>query len=299
MTDFLTSAWHFDIVFLVSFVAIAGSYLATTRRLERNRNRRSIWFVAGLALLLVAVTSPLDALAAEYLLSAHMVQHLMLSQIIPPLILLGLPTALVVRALVHPGIAAVERQLQRPLVAWAAGILVLWLWHVPAMFDRAAADHTVGHLHHLTVLIAGLIFWWPILSPLRAARIETFPSVAYLATACLASTVLGMTLAFAPETVYAAYRQPADSYSILAGLRAAGMTPRTDQQIAGLIMWMPCCLLYLISIGGVLVRWYAAPEPRRTAPSPDPSPRRWGGEPDQSRFARISSVSKKGRLQPD
>jgi cytochrome c oxidase assembly factor CtaG len=264
MTHFVTTAWHVDIVFLIGFVAVAGGYAAATQRSESGDSRRGgqrpMWFVAGLTLLLVAVTSPLDALASEYLLSAHMVQHLLLSQIIPPLLLLGLPAALVMRALKHPGIAAVERQVCRPLVAWSAGILVLWFWHVPAIFDLAIANHTVGHLHHVTVLIAGVIFWWPILSPVGQSQMEALPSTAYLVAACLASTVLGMTLTFAPETVYAAYRQPIDSYGVLAGLRAAGLTPHTDQQIAGLIMWMPCCVLYLSSIGGVLLRWFGGTE---------------------------------------
>jgi cytochrome c oxidase assembly factor CtaG len=275
MTDFVTTAWHVDIVFLLGFVAVVAGYATATRRLHRfdsgQVRQHLYWFMAGLALLLVAVTSPLDALASEYLLSAHMVQHLLLSQIIPPLLLLGLPAAWVVRALSHPGVAAVERELRRPLVAWSAGILVLWLWHVPAMFDLAVANHTIGHLHHLTVLAAGLLFWWPVLSPVHASRMEALPSAAYLVAACLASTVLGMTLTFAPEAVYSAYRQPVDSFGVLAELRGAGLTPRADQQIAGLIMWMPCCVLYLIGIGGVLVRWYGAGEVSALTPGPSPA----------------------------
>jgi cytochrome c oxidase assembly factor CtaG len=287
MTHFLTTAWHIDPIFLVGFVAATGGYVAIALRPSDDRSeldtRRLTWFVAGMALLLLAVTSPLDALAEEYLLSAHMVQHLLLSQIIPPLLLLGLPAALMMRALKHPGIAAVERQMRRPLVAWTAGILVLWLWHVPALFDVAAANHTAGHLHHLTVLIAGLLFWWPILAPVQQSRIGAFPSVVYLVTACLASTVLGMTLTFAPEAIYTAYRQPIDTHGILTGLRAEGLTPRTDQQIAGLIMWMPCCLLYLAAIGGVLVRWYGAVETALPSHSlrADPSPNAGRGEPDR------------------
>jgi putative membrane protein len=297
MRDFVTTAWHVDIVFLLGFVAAVGGYAMASRRFsssELGRGRQPYWFVAGLALLLVAVTSPLDALASEYLLSAHMVQHLLLSQIVPPLVLLGLPAAWVVRALTHPSIAAVERHLRRPLVAWSAGILVLWLWHMPAVFDLAVANHTFGHLHHLTVLAAGVIFWWPILSPVRTSRIEALPSAAYLIAACLASTVLGMTLTFAPEAVYSAYRQPVDSFGILAELRAVGMTPRTDQQIAGLIMWMPCCVLYLIGIGGVLVRWYGTGEV--LALTPDPTPEVGRGEPDRdvvsSIFQRVRSTDR-------
>jgi cytochrome c oxidase assembly factor CtaG len=99
----------------------------------------------------------------------------------------------------------------------------------------------------------------------QRARLDGLPAVAFLATACLATTVLGMVVTFAPATMYSAYRQPVDSFAILSGIRSAGLTPAADQQIAGLIMWVPCCLLYLIAIAGVLVRWYAMPatvEPR-------------------------------------
>jgi putative membrane protein len=74
-----------------------------------------------------------------------------------------------------------------------------------------------------------------------------------------------MVLTFAPEPLYAAYRQPADPDAIASGLRWAGPTPRTDQQLAGLLMWVPCCLLYLGSIAGVLLRWYDTPEPAPAA----------------------------------
>jgi cytochrome c oxidase assembly factor CtaG len=258
MTQFLTTAWHVDFLFVAGFIAATGGYALVARQAD---GRATLCFAAGLALLLVAATSPLDALAREYLLSAHMTQHLLLSQIIPPLLLLGLPATLVAGALRDRRVSAVERTLRRPLVAWMAGIAMLWLWHLPAAYELAVTNHTVRHLHHLSVLLAGLIFWWPIVSPVQRSRLGTLPAVGYLVAACLASTVLGMMLTFAPETVYAAYRQPADSYAILTGLRAAGLTPRTDQQIAGLIMWVPCCLLYLSSIAGVLIRWYAAPEP--------------------------------------
>ncbi|MGH2588190.1 MAG: cytochrome c oxidase assembly protein [Dehalococcoidia bacterium] len=258
MAEFATTAWHVDLLFLLGMTVAVGGYSAVVRPRE---TRTAVFFAAGLILLALTVLSPLDALAREYLLSARMTQHLLLSQIIPPLLLLGLPASAVSSALRRPAVAAVERQIRRPMVAWTAGIGALWLWHWPPLFDLSTGNATVGHLQHLFVLVAGLVFWWPIFSPLRGARIGTLPAVAYLVGACLASTTLGMVLAFAPNVVYAAYRQPIDSYGILPSLRGAGLTAQADQQIGGLLMWVPCCALYVSAIGVVLLRWYTTPEP--------------------------------------
>lgn len=257
MGQFLLTAWHADLLVLLTTALVVGGYAGATRG---SRTGGALWFGAGLLVLALAVLSPLDALARAYLLSAHMAQHLLLSQVIPPLLLLGLPAPLVERALRHRAVAAVERTIRRPLLAWTVGIGTLWLWHTPALFDLAATSHPLRHVQHLSVLAAGLVFWWPVFAPLSGSRLEAPHTVAYLASACLASTVLGMMLTFAPDAVYATYRDPADQYGILASLRAAGLTSRVDQQIGGLMMWVPCCALYVGAIAVVVARWLSAGE---------------------------------------
>lgn len=259
MTNFLLSAWRFDALLWLGFFGAVAAYAATVRR---SWPGGTAFFAAGMLLLLFAVVSPLDALAGSYLFSAHMVQHLIVAQIAPPLLLLSLPAAWVENMLAHPLVACVERVLRRPVVAWAIGIGVLWVWHVPALHALTTADATARTLQNLLVLIAGLIFFWPVFAPVERARIRALPGVLYLASACLASAVLGMMFTFSSSLIYPGYINPADPYGILDFVRnVCGLTPELDQQIGGLLMWVLCCFLYVGAIVLVLARWYATPEP--------------------------------------
>jgi cytochrome c oxidase assembly factor CtaG len=265
MRAFATTAWHVDPLATLTMAAALAGYTVAARPHDA---RRALGFAGAIVLLALTLLSPLDALASEYLLSARMTQHLLLSQVIPPLLLLSLSAAVVRPALRRPVFAAVERTVRRPVVAWTAGIGTLWLWHWRPLFDLSTSSHVIGQLHHLTVLLAGLVFWWPVVSPLTEARVGALAGVGHLASACLASTVMGMALTFSSGVVYDAYLQPADAYGILADLRSAGLTARVDQQIGGLIMWVPCCVLYVCAIGAVLLRWYTEPEPAAATGSP-------------------------------
>jgi putative membrane protein len=258
MANFLVSAWRFDALLWLGFVGAIVAYAAAVRR---RWSGSAVFFGAGMLLLLLAVVSPLDALAGSYLLSAHMVQHLIVAQIAPPLLLLSLPAALVERALAQPVVARVEGALRRPAVAWAIGIGMLWVWHVPALYELTTSDATIRLLQNMLVLLAGLIFYWPIFAPVQRSRMSALQGVLYLASACLVTAVLGMMFTFSSSVVYSVYLDPADPYGILHFVRdVCGLTPEVDQQIGGLLMWVPCCFLYLGAIIVVLARWYATPE---------------------------------------
>ncbi len=249
MNALLLSAWTWNPAALAGCAAVFAAYLAAF-----GWTRRAWYAAAGLGVILIALVSPVNALADGYLFTAHMLQHILLLLIAPPLLLLGLPPPVSLpRAL---------SALAYPPFGWAAGVGAMWFWHAPALCNAAAASHPVHAAQTLSLLALGAAFWWQTLAPRAADRLHPLPAVIYLFTACTACSVLGIILTFSPVTVCTAYMHPVDRLGIGSALRAA-VPMEKDQQIGGLLMWVPMCLLYLGAIFGQLARWYAgAGEPR-------------------------------------
>ncbi|MCW5890359.1 MAG: cytochrome c oxidase assembly protein [bacterium] len=203
------------------------------------------FFLAGLGVMGLALCSPLDLLQ-RYLFSAHMAQHILLLLVVPPLLLKGLP------ARKGPRVPAAA--------GWIAGLGIMWLWHVPTLCAAAGAEPWIHRVQYVSLLAAGAAFWWPIVGPARQERLAPLAGVLYLFSACLACTLLGVRITFAPLSVCAAYLHPADPIGLLPLVREGwGMTPARDQELAGLLMWVPACFVYLTAILGLLGRWYGRP----------------------------------------
>jgi cytochrome c oxidase assembly factor CtaG len=260
------STWNVTPPAVLACAAMMTAYLALVRFRVR---RRAVWFILGIALLFFSLVSPLAVLGHHYLFSAHMVQHLLLVLVVPQLLLSGIPAELTACALIRPAWKRIEGTLGRPLVGWLAGAGAMWVWHVPAAYNAAMASRSVMMLEHASLVILGTIFWWPILAPRPDRRLAPLLAVLYLFTACLSCTVLGITLTFAPAGAYPGYLNPRDTLGVLPLLRDRwGLSPATDQQLGGLIMWVPACVVYVSAIVGVLARWYTAPDidQERTVP---------------------------------
>jgi putative membrane protein len=213
-------------------------------------------FTGGVAWLLLALVSPIDVLGDEYLFSAHMLQHLLLVLVVPPMLLLGLPAEVIRRALGIRIVARVESVLGHPAVAWVLAAAVLWVWHLPALYDAALADENVHIVQHLMFLVTATAFWWPILTPLEKRRLGPGAAMAYLLAAGAASSLLGVILTFAPAGLYPAYLQPEDELGLLSLIRQEwGLSAAADQQLGGLLMWVPGGIAYLLAIFAVFARW--------------------------------------------
>ena len=219
-------------------------------------------FLAGVLLLLLALVSPIDTLGDGYLFSAHVVQHFLLALIIPPLWLLGTPRTLAEAALRRPLIRRIERVLAQPLVAWTLGVGTMILWHLPPLFNAALASDSLHICQHLSFLITGTIFWWPVLGPIEERRMAPLHhTIAYLFSACVCCSLLGAVLTFMPPGAYPAYLNPHDQLGILRLVRNGwGLDPKTDQQLGGLLMWVPGCFVYLSAILATAARWYGTAE---------------------------------------
>jgi cytochrome c oxidase assembly factor CtaG len=228
------ASWSFEPGVIV-LTAGAGA-LYTRRWLEVRREEgptqasgwRAASFYGGLATVLLALVSPIDRLG-EQLLTMHMVQHLLLLDIAAILLLLGLN-----RVLLRPvtrRFTALERQagpLAHPVTAVIAYVGIMWVWHVPALYDAAAENAPIHVLEHMTMASAGLLYWWHILGPIRSRlRLGGMTPLLYMASTKLLVGVLGIVLTFAPEALYPYYEDQPDFW---------GLSASEDEAIAGLIM---------------------------------------------------------------
>lgn len=142
----------------------------------------------------------------------------------------------------------------------------MWLWHMPTLCNAATANRAVQSVQAISLLVMGVIFWWPIFGPRMEQRLLPLVGMLYLFSACLACTALGAFITFAPISVCSIYLAPVDRLGILPLIREGwGLTPRVDQQIGGLMMWVPSCVVYVGGILTLLARWYSEPEEQPVA----------------------------------
>jgi cytochrome c oxidase assembly factor CtaG len=209
-------------------------------------------FLASLLVVLVALVSPLDALA-EQLLFTHMVQHMLLLDLAPILAILGL-TKVMLRPVTR-SVHELERRagpLAHPAFAVALYVAVIWAWHVPAAYDLAVRHSAVHVLEHLTFALAGSLYWWHLLSPVRARlRLDGLGPVAYMGATKVLAGALGMGLAFAPSALYPYYVDHA---------RVWGISAIDDQAMAGLIMAVEQSLVMGVALVALFVRALAESE---------------------------------------
>jgi putative membrane protein len=243
---------------LPALVAAVLALFAYRRLTPRRSAREAACATAGVALLALAFVSPLATLAEGYLFSAHMVRHLLLLLVVPALLLLALPA----RPRGHP--AAHGRPRGPVLVYWLSGLAGMWVWHEPALCSLAARSPLLQIVQAVSLLGLGAAFWWPVVGPRRDHHLHPLAGVVYLASACFGCTILGILITFAPAgAACPAYLQPGGAGGLAPFIRQRwGLTPLEDQQLGGLIMWVPACGIYLSGIVLLLSRYYRAP--RRT-----------------------------------
>jgi putative membrane protein len=246
MKQSIFSQWHFDPLILIFIIMLAGAYFYLSGfRLQKN----SITYFAALLLLAMVEFSPLHFLGMYYLFSAHMVMHVVILLLCGPLLVLGLPKKL------SPGGGRLIMFISKVLnganwLAWLAGVGLMWFLHIPFIFDHSFSgmDHSFSLLpllHSGAMLFAGMIFSWPLFGPVARYRIHQVGGIVYLFTACISCSLLGLLITFAPAGIYQHYITTGNMGIGGAGPAIWGISPEQDQQMAGLIMWVPCCFVYL------------------------------------------------------
>ena len=253
----ILASWSFTPWLALSLGLSAAIYLRGWLRLRRRGSRhfgltQLACFLGGIATIYVALMSPLDALA-PLLMQAHMVQHLLLMIVAPPLIWLAAPELpMIVGLPVYvrrtwliplwqlPSLRSFGSWLTRPVTAWIIAVGILWLWHVPVMYQWALQDRWVHDIEHISFLLSSLLFWWPVATPYPRRRAYSgWVLLPYLFLAGIQGSVLSGLLTFADHVLYPHYEQVP---------RLWGLSALSDQAIGGAIMWTIGSLAYLIPL---------------------------------------------------
>lgn len=210
------------------------------------RERVSFWL--GIAVVFVSLQGPLHELSDVYLFSGHMVQHLSITLLFPPLLILGIPAWMWAPLTDRPAIASIGRKLTHPIVAFSLSTSVLYLWHVPAMYEWALYDHDVHIVEHLSFMAVYVVMWWPAMSRLPAIPALTpGKRMVYLFLLTIPMKALGAIITVSDWVLYPYYAtQP----------RVFGLDPISDQRLGGLIMWLPGGLVFWVTIGFVFFQYY-------------------------------------------
>jgi cytochrome c oxidase assembly factor CtaG len=240
-------AFQADLEALVLVPLLAVGYVLTLRRYPASRARIAC-FAGGLALILAAFATPLQSLALRYLLTAHLLQNVVLAEWAPALLLLGLAPALAARL----GRLRPVSILTLPFVALPLWLVTTFSWHVPWAYDGALhRPDWLLPVEHLCYLVAGLALWWPVLHD-SPRRLSDGARAAYLFAAFLLASPLGLLLALLPSSLYTVYQH--------APRRIWGLSPLADQQIAGLTMAAEQAIVFFAACAFFFARFLKAEE---------------------------------------
>lgn len=273
-TGWLWSDWNIEPTIAIGLLAMLTGYLFLTRdtgstdspeRVTTSRQKAS--FIGGLITLFVALGPPLDDWSDHYLLLAHMVQHLLLILLAAPLLLAGIP-AWMLEPLTRNRITnTLGYWLTRPIIAYAIANLVVILWHMPMLYDAALRSQPLHVLEHATFIATGILAWWPIAGPLpQWPRLSLPLQSLYFFAMTIPGGAVGAFITFAEPGLYSPYDTARRIFNI---------DLATDQQAAGLLMWVVVSTIYLVLITVTFFRWANREErneplPRSAAPQPSP-----------------------------
>jgi cytochrome c oxidase assembly factor CtaG len=260
--------WSLDPSLLYVGVA-AGLYLLGSRGPARPKPLQMVSFFAGLVTIVIALDSPIDDYA-DQLFWVHMLQHVLLLTVAPPLFLLGRPwptmwralplkpRTTVARTVIRSGWTKPLRVLARPLPAWILFNATIVAWHIPALYDATLTNGYIHVLEHAMFFFIGLLFWARVIDPgpLRPKLIWPI-RIAYTVGAMVVGWALAVTLVVVPHALYGYYAALAS--------RPGGLTALQDQQVAAGIMWVPGSIAYTITFLAGFYRWL---EPDRKPSSP-------------------------------
>src|ERR1700730_7278235 len=250
-------------VLATGVIYVAGWRALSRRTPQRFGPRRLAGVLGGLGAIVLAVGSPLDALAGR-LLQPHMTQHMLLMMVAPPLLWLGAPVApmllgvprrirrVVATGLAAPSLRRITSLIAHPAVGWTSFAVAFWVWHTPQLYELALRSDAWHHVEHACLFTTAMMFWRPVILawPARSPW-PRWTMIPYLVLAELQNTALSAILTFSDRVIYRAYETAP---------RLWGVSALEDQSIAGAIMWVPGSLAFLLPLLWLVLTAIAGPK---------------------------------------
>lgn len=261
-TGWLWSNWQIEPTISLGLLALLAAYFIAARKFEgtdpaggapRTTSRKQkISFVSGLITIFIALGPPISDWSDHYLLTAHMVQHLLLVLLGAPLVLAGTPAWMLEPLTKNPVTNTIGYWLTRPLVAFFVANFIFVVWHMPALYEAALRSEPVHILEHMTLLGSAFLVWWPINGPLpQWPPLPLGLHILYFAAMTIPGSIVGAFITLSLPGMYAPYDT---------ARRIFGIDLATDQQIAGLVMWVGVSSIYLLLMTVSFFRWSAREE---------------------------------------
>ncbi len=245
----------------IGIAALGAIYLWAERALHQQSKEalprrtgfaRRGFFFSGLLVMFASLNGPIHDLSDDYLFSAHMVQHLLLTLAVPPLLLAGVPGWMLRPLLSRPRVAPIAGFLTRAPICFALFNLVIAAWHLPVFYNAAMANHNLHILEHLMFMGAAVLMWWPLMSQLPEFPRLAYPGqMLYSFLMSLPMSIIAIYIAMADHVLYPAYS---------AAPRVLPLSPLEDQLLGALIMWIPGGIIFMIIMTVVFFKWNARGE---------------------------------------
>jgi cytochrome c oxidase assembly factor CtaG len=252
---FWLTAWSWETGTIIGIAVVIIVYFAITFPLSKRfthsdppNSSQILWFSLGIFAAILALISPINIASKEYLFSAHMIQHIMITLVMAPLLLAGTPSWLISDVMHLNWIKRFTKIITNPIPAFFLYFLSLSFWHLPSVHTAMMGNEAMHVAQTLSFIVTGLLFWWPVVIAVPELQILSDPlKMLYLFLAVIPCTVLGVVIIFAPTVM-------ASSYSMAA--RITPLDPMTDQQVAGILMAVPSMFILLGTMLTVYYRWY-------------------------------------------
>jgi len=242
-------AWPFDPTVYLGLALLYLGHTWLARGVEDFQRTRSLYFGLGLLTIWVALETPIDTIADHYLDSIHMLQHVLVGFVAPPLMLLGLSPGMVARLVRLPAVRALTEPIPAQLIAGA----VMIVWHIPALYDATLYSEPLHVGEHLSFIAAGLLLYWPMLQATSAhARWQLSPGakLLYMLVATLPQDAVALALIFS--------RVPFYEYYTHAPRLVASLTPLVDQTVAGAVLMIFGKATMTVAAIAVFIRWFGS-----------------------------------------
>ena len=266
-TQFTWLEWSVHPSVLIGLLALGALYLWRARAANdelKVSGLRKLSFFFALFVIFAALNGPIHDLSDNYLFSAHMVQHLMLTMAMPPLLIAGVPGWMLRPLLSNKVIGPIARKLTRPITCFVIFNVIIAAWHLPVLYNAAMDNHNIHIAEHLMFMAGAVLMWWPLTSQLPELPRLAYPGqMLYSFLMTLPMSVVAIYITMADQVLYPHYASAP---------RIMPLSPMDDQLLGGLIMWIPGGLIFLLIMSVIFFKWSARGEDTAAAAQVDWKP---------------------------